>query len=52
MYIAQLHSYLVLGTHIATIPAETWNAESSDMDHTMICRHGGLTFVRHNEMHA
>ena len=34
----------------ARVPSHCVCGASFSVDHAMICRHGGLTFIRHNEL--
>ena len=38
------------GWQLANIPSHCVRGTSFSVDHTMIFRHGGLTFIRHNEL--
>ena len=38
------------GWQLANIPSHCVCGTSFSVDHAMICRHGGLTFIRHNEL--
>ena len=38
------------GWELARVPSHCVCGASFSVDHAMICRHGGLTFIRHNEL--
>ena len=38
------------GWQLANIPSHCVCGTSFSVDHAMVCRHGGLTFIRHNEL--
>ena len=38
------------GWQLANIPSHCMCGNSFSVDHAMICQHGGLTFIRHNEL--
>ena len=41
---------LRFGWQLANIPSHCVCGTSFSVDHAMICRHGGLIFIRHNEL--
>jgi len=39
------------GWQLANVPSHCVCRTSFSVDHAMICRHGGLTFIQHNELY-
>ena len=42
--------FVMHGWQLSNVPDHCVCGSSFNVDHAMICRHGGLTFVRHNEL--
>ena len=49
-YLSRISLRLRYGWELARLPSHCVCGASFSADHAMICDHGGLTFIRHNEL--